>query len=138
VLLKKKKDLGKDFLFQVEGCFAAMGYSFAAGTTDGAGADTFKQSTRSTNPLSNTLTRVVAPPTERQIACQGSKPILFSFGEVKYITLNLIQSFPWLASTLIELRKLFLIKQLQYNSNYPDRFFGGKKVRKKVTHLCCE
>ncbi|XP_073992956.1 neutral ceramidase isoform X2 [Rhodnius prolixus] len=68
----------------VKGCVPAMGYSFAAGTTDGPGAFSFQQGTVSDNPLWNALTNILATPTKEQIACQAPKPILLSTGEMNF------------------------------------------------------
>ncbi|KAI5756031.1 hypothetical protein M8J77_021515 [Diaphorina citri] len=66
---------------QVRGCLPAMGYSFAAGTTDGPGAFTFKQGTTNPeNPLWNVVTNILATPTPDLIACQKPKPILLATG----------------------------------------------------------
>lgn len=70
-------------LFQVHGCSPAMGYSFAAGTTDGPGAFDFKQGTKTDNPLWNAVRNFLAPPTEEDIECQAPKPILIASGRVK-------------------------------------------------------
>lgn len=64
-----------------------MGYSFAAGTTDGPGAFSFKQGTTTTNPLWNALTDLLAVPTPELIACHAPKPILLATGEVRYLEL---------------------------------------------------
>eukprot|EP01035_Chromulina_nebulosa_P019096 gene19096-24924_t len=50
-------------------CSAAMGYSFAAGTTDGPGMFNFIQGTTS-------------EPTDEEIACHSPKPILFNTGDL--------------------------------------------------------
>lgn len=72
-------------------CPAALGHSFAAGTTDGPGAFDFTQGTNNTDPdqnpsTSNPLWRIarafVHPPTEAQIACHTPKPILLDVGAV--------------------------------------------------------
>lgn len=68
----------------VRGCLAAMGYSFAAGTTDGPGMFSFQQGTKSTNPLWNAVTDLLAPPSPEQIACQAPKPILLATGEMNF------------------------------------------------------
>lgn len=70
---------------QVQGCPPAMGYSFAAGTTDGPGAFPFSQSTVTVNPLWNTIRNLVYGPSERQMACHHPKPILLTTGEVRDI-----------------------------------------------------
>lgn len=69
-------------IFQVRGCLPAMGYSFAAGTTDGPGAFDFTQGTISDNPLWNTVRDFLAAPTAQDIKCHAPKPILLTTGRV--------------------------------------------------------
>lgn len=59
-----------------------MGYSFAAGTTDGPGVFAFKQGTTTDNPLWNMVRNLLSKPSKSQIQCQGAKPILLNTGEV--------------------------------------------------------
>lgn len=66
----------------VKGCLPAMGYSFAAGTTDGPGAFDFTQGTTTDNPLWNAVRDFLAAPTQDDINCQHPKPILLSTGRV--------------------------------------------------------
>lgn len=66
-------------------CLAAMGYSFAAGTTDGAGDFDFTQGTTSGNPFWNFVSGLLAKPTPAQIACQSPKPILLAVGQLSPI-----------------------------------------------------
>ncbi|KAF7316474.1 Neutral ceramidase [Mycena indigotica] len=64
-------------------CPAAMGYSFAGGTTDGPGAFDFVQGDNSTsqNPLWEIVKGAVTPsPSAAQIACHAPKPILLNTG----------------------------------------------------------
>jgi neutral ceramidase len=62
----------------------AMGYSFAAGTTDGPGAFNFTQGDNNTsNPFWNFLAGFIAKPTPEQIACQHPKPILLDVGQTE-------------------------------------------------------
>lgn len=65
-------------------CPAAMGYSFAGGTTDGPGAFDFIQgdnATQSQNPFWQIVKGAVTPyPSAAQIACQYPKPILLNTG----------------------------------------------------------
>nr|CAD7425993.1 unnamed protein product [Timema monikensis] len=68
----------------VSGCLPAMGYSFAAGTTDGPGAFTFKQATKTTNPFWNVVRNFLAAPRLEDEECQGSKPILLETGRLKF------------------------------------------------------
>lgn len=66
------------------GCLPAMGYSFAAGTTDGPGAFDFAQGTTTDNPLWNALRDFIAEPSPQDIACHGQKPILLATGRAVY------------------------------------------------------
>ncbi|CAK5278266.1 unnamed protein product [Mycena citricolor] len=64
-------------------CPAAMGFSFAGGTTDGPGAFDFIQGDNSTsqNPLWEIVKSAVTPiPSAAQVACQFPKPILLNTG----------------------------------------------------------
>lgn len=80
-------DLRTSKVSRVRACLPAMGYSFAAGTTDGAGAGQFQQGTRSSNPLWNTLRNFIIEPSKSQVACHGAKPILLPTGEVRVLLL---------------------------------------------------
>ncbi|CAF1335658.1 unnamed protein product [Rotaria sordida] len=66
-------------------CQAALGSSFAAGTTDGPGDFDFTQSSNSTNPFWQFVSSFLAKPTEQQIQCQAPKPILLDVGLIKPI-----------------------------------------------------
>lgn len=66
----------------VHGCETAMGYSFAAGTTDGPGSFAFEQGTTTPNPLWNTVRNLLAVPTQEDIKCHGAKPILLATGRM--------------------------------------------------------
>ena len=69
----------------VSTCPAALGYSFAAGTTDGPGAFDFKQNNTgapNANPLWTLVRNFLRAPTEVQLACHYPKPILLDVGEI--------------------------------------------------------
>lgn len=59
-----------------------MGYSFAAGTTDGPGDFDFTQGTNSSNKFWNFVSQFISKPTPEQVKCQAPKPILLNTGEV--------------------------------------------------------
>ena len=66
-------------------CPAALGYSFAAGTTDGPGAFDFTQNDPgdpSASPLWSVVRRFIREPSKKQKACQAPKPILLDVGEI--------------------------------------------------------
>ncbi|KAI9798719.1 MAG: hypothetical protein M1825_005001 [Sarcosagium campestre] len=70
----------------VSTCPAALGYSFAAGTSDGPGAFDFKQHNPGdpdANPVWNVVGGFLHAPTESQKQCHAPKPILLDVGEVK-------------------------------------------------------
>lgn len=65
-------------------CPAALGYSFAAGTSDGPGAFDFKQNNPgdpNANPLWSVVGNRLHTPGPDQKACHGVKPILLDVGE---------------------------------------------------------
>jgi neutral ceramidase len=67
----------------VHTCPAAMGNSFAAGTSDGPGAFDFVQNDPGapSNPFWNVVGSAIAPPSEEQKACHYPKPVLLNVGE---------------------------------------------------------
>lgn len=81
-----------DFTFQLPNgsiastCPAALGYSFAAGTSDGPGVFDFTQhdgDPSNTSPVWKVVSHFLKEPSDEQRACQGSKPILLDVGEVQ-------------------------------------------------------
>ena len=63
-------------------CKTALGYSFAAGTTDGPGAFDFTQGDTSENPFWNMIAGALQEPTQEQKDCHAPKPILLDTGDV--------------------------------------------------------
>jgi neutral ceramidase len=69
----------------VQTCPAALGYSFAAGTSDGPGAFDFTQNnpnTPSASPVWRVVSGAIKEPTEEQKRCHFPKPILLDVGEI--------------------------------------------------------
>ncbi|PHH81706.1 hypothetical protein CDD82_149 [Ophiocordyceps australis] len=69
----------------VQTCPAALGYSFAAGTSDWPGPFDFTQGNSgkpSANPVWRLVSGFLRTPTRAQKQCQGSKPILLDVGEL--------------------------------------------------------
>ena len=68
----------------VQTCPAALGYSFAAGTSDGPGAFDFTQgdSGAPNNPLWQVVSGLLRVPSPAQVACQAPKPVLLDVGEM--------------------------------------------------------
>ncbi|XVE62003.1 hypothetical protein DITRI_Ditri06bG0083900 [Diplodiscus trichospermus] len=67
----------------VKTCPAAMGFAFAAGTTDGPGAFDFKQGDDQGNAFWRLVRNLLKTPNQEQINCQRPKPILLDTGEMK-------------------------------------------------------
>ncbi|XP_005100690.1 neutral ceramidase isoform X1 [Aplysia californica] len=67
---------------KVQTCKPSMGYSFAAGTTDGPGAFDFKQGTTTSNPFWNFVRDLIEDPSPELVKCQEPKPILLPTGEI--------------------------------------------------------
>lgn len=70
---------------EVVTCPAALGYSFAAGTSDGPGAFDFTQHDGredTTSPVWRVVSRLLKAPTDGQRSCHGAKPILLDVGEM--------------------------------------------------------
>ncbi|KAL1917396.1 uncharacterized protein VTP21DRAFT_5052 [Calcarisporiella thermophila] len=65
-------------------CKAAMGYSFAAGTTDGPGLGVFTQNTTQGNLFWNTVRTFIHAPSREQKDCQRTKEILLDTGEIGF------------------------------------------------------
>jgi len=71
---------------RVRTCPAALGYSFAAGTSDGAGAINFTQhdsDPSNTTPVWRAVSYLLKAPSDAQKACHGAKPILLDVGELE-------------------------------------------------------
>lgn len=69
----------------VQTCPAALGYSFAAGTSDGPGAFDFTQhdgGPNTTSPVWQVVGGLLKAPSDEQKVCHGAKPILLDVGEV--------------------------------------------------------
>jgi neutral ceramidase len=69
----------------VQTCPAALGYSFAAGTTDGPGPFDFTQGDSgkpSANPLWTVVRAFIKTPSEKTQDCHQPKPILLDVGEI--------------------------------------------------------
>jgi neutral ceramidase len=90
-------------------CPAALGYSFAAGTTDGPGAFDFTQNSTSPaegNPLWQVARAFIHEPTREQRQCQGAKDVLLDVG-------TLTEPYAWAADIVdiqvLRVGQLFLI-----------------------------
>jgi len=109
-------------------CKAAMGYSFAAGTTDGPGAFDFTQGDNNTNgnPFWNFISSFLVKPTPDQIQCQSPKPILLDVG--------LTDPYPWVPDVVPV--QIFTIGQLVILA-VPGEFttMSGRRLRSTVNAI---
>ena len=64
-------------------CTPAMGFAFAAGTTDGPGAFDFTQSDTNGTAFWRLVRNFIHKPGPDQIACHAPKPILLDVGELR-------------------------------------------------------
>lgn len=78
---------------KVRTCPAALGFSFAAGTTDGPGAFNFKQGDNQGNAFWRIVGAALKPPSVKQSDCQKPKPLLIDTGEMS-------QPYSWAPSIL--------------------------------------
>jgi neutral ceramidase len=110
----------------VSTCIPALGDSFAAGTTDGAGDFDFTQGSNSTsdNPFWNLFGHLISPPPTDQVQCHYPKPILLYTGGVNIPT-------AWTPTVLplqiFQLGQLFIIA-------VPGEFttMSGRRLRNAV------
>ena len=108
----------------VHTCPAALGYSFAAGTTDGPGQYPFEQGTNTSNHFLDVMGGFLSVPTKEQIQCQAPKPILLNVGQTSF-------PYQWLPS-IIPI-SIFRIGQL-FILNVPAEFttMAGRRLRNAV------
>ncbi|KAL3177189.1 hypothetical protein MRX96_009884 [Rhipicephalus microplus] len=105
-------------------CTAALGYSFAAGTTDGPGQFDFTQSTTQSTPFWNFVRDFIATPSKEAIKCHHPKPILLPVGEMNF-------PYPWV--TTIVPTQILKVGQL-YILGAPGEFttMSGRRLRATV------
>ncbi|KAK5649561.1 hypothetical protein RI129_000590 [Pyrocoelia pectoralis] len=70
-------------LIKIRGCLPAMGYSFAAGTTDGPAPFDFTQATVSDNSMWSLVRDFIAKPTYDDTICHYPKPIFLPTGKIQ-------------------------------------------------------
>ncbi|XP_065187149.1 uncharacterized protein LOC135817810 [Sycon ciliatum] len=109
---------------KVQTCKAAMGYSFAAGTTDGPGAFDFTQGTVKGNPFWTAISALMKSPSAEQKKCQHPKPILVDTGEM-------FTPFPWQPAVvpiqLVQVGQLLIV-------SVPGEFttMAGRRLRQAI------
>lgn len=105
-------------------CVAALGYSFAAGTTDGPGAFDFQQGDTASGRYWNMVRDFLKKPSAEQIRCHHPKPILLSTGEM---------DFPYMWHPKVVPTQIFMIGQVAI-VGLPGEFttMAGRRVRNAV------
>ncbi|XP_070501722.1 neutral ceramidase [Chironomus tepperi] len=106
------------------GCLPAMGYSFAAGTTDGPGAFDFQQGTVSDNDFWNTVRDFIAEPTQWDKQCHGTKPILLATGRAVY-------PYHW-QPTVVPLQLLSIGDVLMFGLPGEFTTMAGRRLRSEI------
>ncbi|CAH8385456.1 unnamed protein product [Eruca vesicaria subsp. sativa] len=108
----------------VKTCPAAMGFAFAAGTTDGPGAFDFTQGDDKGNAFWRMVRNVLKPPHKKQMDCHYPKPILLDTGEMT-------KPYDWAPSVLslqmLRIGQLFIL-------SVPGEFttMAGRRLRDAV------
>lgn len=108
-------------------CSAAMGFSFAAGTTDGSGQFDFTQNNSSpaeTNPLWYVVRDFVHRPSEDQKACQAPKEILLDVG-------SMTRPYPW-GPNIVDIQVLRVGQLLIIVSASEATTMSGRRWKEKV------
>lgn len=120
-------------------CPAALGYSFAGGTTDGPGSFAFHQGTTAAvnnndSSIENAFWKLIGGylsiPTQAQIDCQAPKPILLNVGKA-------VLPYRWDPNTLPI--SIFCLGQL-FILNVPAEFttMAGRRLRQAVRQTLLE
>jgi len=114
----------------VKTCSPAMGYAFAAGTTDGPGMFGFTQGSTSGNPFWDKVSAFLSEPTPEEIACQAPKPILLNTGDIHKFD----RSYEWDPRTvplqIFRVGNLFIV-------SVPSEFttMAGRRLRAAVSSV---
>ncbi|XP_067928442.1 uncharacterized protein [Watersipora subatra] len=111
-------------------CPAAMGYSFAAGTTDGPGDFDFTQGTNSTNKFWSVISGFISKPSQKQVDCQKPKPILLNTGEIDV---------PYAWQPAVVATQILRVGQLIITA-LPGEFttMSGRRMRESLTQVFSE
>ncbi|KAL8917592.1 MAG: hypothetical protein Q9172_005776 [Xanthocarpia lactea] len=113
----------------VSTCPAALGYSFAAGTTDGPGAFDFKQNDTGApdaNPLWSIVRGFLHEPNETQKACHAPKPILLDVGEIE-------RPYLW-SPNIVDLQILRIGQLLIIVSPGEATTMAGRRWKESISH----
>lgn len=105
-------------------CKTGLGYSFAAGTTDGPGFFDFQQGDTASSRYWNMVRNFLRRPSDEQTRCHHPKPILLSTGEM---------DFPYMWHPKVVPTQILMIGQLAI-VGLPGEFttMAGRRVRNVV------
>lgn len=111
---------------QRQTCPAALGHSFAAGTTDGPGAFDFTQgdSGNPNNPLWSVVGGLLRAPTAEQRRCQQPKPVLLDVGEITI-------PYPW-SPNIVDVQTLRVGQLLLIVGSPESTTMAGRRWREAV------
>ena len=115
---------------QVSTCKPALGYSFAAGTTDGPGEFDFTQGDLTGNPFWDFISGLLKDPSPEQEACHAPKPILLDTGELMF-------PYPWHPTSVDT--QILRVGQLAILA-VPGEFttMSGRRLREAVAAAAAE
>ncbi|KAF1931130.1 neutral ceramidase precursor [Didymella exigua CBS 183.55] len=107
-------------------CPAALGNSFAAGTTDGPGALDFVQNDPGapSNPFWNVVGSAIAPPSAAQRACHDPKPVLLNVGQAN-------TPYPW-SPNIVDMQALRIGQLIIITSPGEATTMSGRRWREAV------
>jgi neutral ceramidase len=108
-------------------CPAALGYSFAAGTSDWPGMFDFSQGDSGNpdaNPLWEAVKGLLKTPSKEQKACHGEKPILLDVGEMS-------NPYPW-APNIVDIQAFRVGQFLIVTSPSETGTMAGRRWRDAV------
>ncbi|KAK2744416.1 hypothetical protein FQN57_004313 [Myotisia sp. PD_48] len=115
-------------------CSAALGFSFAAGTTDGPGVFDFTQNgtdaPSQSNPLWYVVRGVLHDPSKEQIACQHPKTILLDVGSVN-------TPYAW-APNVIDFQLLRIGSLIIIVSSPESTTMAGRRWKEKISKAAKE
>lgn len=108
-------------------CPAALGYSFAAGTSDWPGAFDFTQGDSDdpdASPVWEVVKALLKEPDAQQRACQAPKPVLLDVGEIS-------QPYPW-AANIVDVQTLRVGQMVFIVSSGEITTMAGRRWRDAV------
>ncbi|OBZ83868.1 Neutral ceramidase B [Choanephora cucurbitarum] len=110
--------------YSTQPCLPAMGYAFAAGTTDGPALGGFYQNTTQGTFGWNMIKNIIKKPSKQQIECQAPKPILLDTGEMEIFH-------PW-QPEILDIQLLRIGNVFIYGVPSEFTTMSGRRLRKSI------